>query len=126
MPDHETRIFRGLLDHIPDGIFLIDPQTDGLIEVSKSACERLGYAYDELVTMTVFDIAKDWTHEKKKEIWMKCSRGDTFHLETVKRRKDSTVIPVVIRFGLLEYGGRQVLLATVRDVAELQADERGL
>lgn len=120
MQDNETRIFRCLLDRIPDGIFLIDPQTDGLIEVSKSACERLGYAYDELVTMTVFDIAEDWTHEKKKEIWMKCSRGDTFHLETVKRSRDGTVIPTEIRFGLFEYGGRQVLLATVRDVAEFK------
>lgn len=120
MPDNERRLFRSLTDHILDGIFIVDPKAGRFIEVNKSECERLGYDYDELITMGMSDVDEGWTHERKTGIWKKCSRGDTVSYETVTRRKDGTAIPVEIRFGLLEYSGRLVLLAQVRDVTDFK------
>lgn len=47
------------------------------------------YTRDELITMAMSDVDEGWTHERRAEVWKKCSQGDIAHLETVKRRKDN-------------------------------------
>lgn len=116
--ENETLLPWSLMDRIPDGIFVIDPQTGRLLDVNQSACDSLGYTREDLLTMGISDLDESWTPERIAEVWERCSHGDIVTLEAVNRREDGTVIPVEVLVGMIEYGGRQVMLAFTRDVAE--------
>lgn len=124
--ENETRLPRSLMDHIPDGIFVIDPQTGRLLDVNQSACDSLRYTRENLLTMGISDVNESWTSERIAELWKRCSHRDIVMLEAVNRRKDGTVIPVEARVSILECGGRQVILAVVRDVSKQELMTREL
>ena len=47
--------FRNLFDFASDSIFIIGLD-DKILEVNRTACERLGYSRDELLTMSAADV----------------------------------------------------------------------
>ncbi len=118
------RQFRNLMDQSNDSIFLIDPETGGYIDFNQTALDRLGFSREELSQKNVSDVAE---HISNLDAWhqrlslVRDQGGLIF--ETDYRRKDGTRFPVEVSARMVEYGGRTVVLAIVRDIADRRRAE---
>ncbi len=112
--------FRLAIDASADAVFLIDRETMRFVDASKSACESLGYSYDELLSMGPHDIKPEFTRERlaakfDEIITKKVSVGV---LETVHRRKDGTDFPAEVMIQSASVERRTIMVAAVRDITE--------
>lgn len=116
--------FRGLVEQAVDGFFLHD--TEGrLIDVNQRVCDKLGYAREELLSMSVaaFDV-KVASGEFPKTLWSSLSPNEPVTLQSVHKRRDGSTFPVELRIGLLDLGAQRVVMALARDVSERLAAEQ--
>ncbi|MGH2782537.1 MAG: PAS domain S-box protein, partial [Thermoleophilaceae bacterium] len=60
--------FRRFADHAADGFFLI-ARNGRIVDVNRAACESLGYARQELLELTVHDIAVGSTRASFERRW---------------------------------------------------------
>jgi PAS domain S-box-containing protein len=116
--------FRGLVEQAVDGFFLHD--TEGrLIDVNQRVCDKLGYAREELFSMSVADIdVKVASGEFPKTLWSSLSPNEPVTLQSVHKRRDGSTFPVELRIGLLDLGAQRVVMALARDVSERLAAEQ--
>jgi PAS domain S-box-containing protein len=122
--------YRILFENAGDAIFLLE--TDGekigdIIDANKAAAEMYGYSVDELLDLNLIkdlntpDTAKDWPGFAKRIIM-----GEWIKAEITRSKKDGTVIPIEICFGLLEYEHHKHLLTIDRDISERKRIEEYL
>ncbi|HUF00247.1 MAG TPA: GAF domain-containing protein [Anaerolineales bacterium] len=111
--------FRKVMDESSDAFFLIDLETSRYIDFNKSAYEILGYSRDELAQLSVMDIAENI---KSPEVWREqvelVRAKDGLLFESNYHRKDRTVFSVEVSARLLDYGGRDIMVAFVRDISQ--------
>jgi diguanylate cyclase (GGDEF)-like protein/PAS domain S-box-containing protein len=129
--------FRQLFEQSVDALFVHD-ERGRFVDCNPQATLLLGYAREELLSMTVWDVSEDMlTPEEKarKEreggtLWQRALSGapGTFALshEEMNRRKDGTTFPVEVRVGSVDYGGRRMLLTSVRDITKRKRAEEEL
>ncbi|GAK56813.1 sigma-54 interaction domain protein [Candidatus Vecturithrix granuli] len=112
--------YRVLFEDASDAITLIDFATQQIIEANRQAEFLVGYSKDEMLRLTVSDF---WLREDEKRL----SRA---LLRLVKKqrsiklgerqilRKDSRLLWVEINASAVEYQGKHVALAIIRDISE--------
>jgi PAS domain S-box-containing protein len=119
------RRFRALVEQAADAFFVFSSQ-GSVIDVNRRACVSLGYTRDELLNLTLPDIEEDLEPSSVAELWRQLPPGRPITLDAVHRRKDGATFPVESRIGLFESGGRQLMVALVRDVTERKWAEEAL
>ncbi len=110
--------FRKIFDHSNDGIFLVDPEGDEIIDVNTRASRMLGYTREELLSLpmsmvhphdmarmrafsrSVYEEGKGWTDE------LSCMT------------KAGRVLAVEMSASLVELDGRIHMMALVHDVSD--------
>ena len=95
-----------------------------ILEVNQKSCELLGYAWDELMQLSLKDIlpaSTDWS-----ELIGEISSKGGINFETENIRKDGTHVPVDISTSLFEMEGRPVMLALIQDITERKKAEKKL
>ena len=116
--------FRRLVENAADAIFLIDPDQNGkFLDVNQRACEALGYTREELLALSVPEIEVGLKPDETSDGWERMLAGESITIEGAHRRKNGTFFPVEIRTGLFELEGRQVELASARDITERKRAE---
>jgi PAS domain S-box-containing protein len=96
------------------------------IDVNNVGIERLGYTYDEFLTMTPTDIT---AHENRSEIQKNAfnifEKG--YHeFDIIQQAKDGKKIPVEVKSTLIELNGEKVVLSVTRDITESKKAEKAL
>jgi two-component system, cell cycle sensor histidine kinase and response regulator CckA len=119
-------LFRSLIDQSSDGIEIIDPETGRFLDVNETACQRLGYKRDELLSMSVPDIeavAVDFTswHKLVEEL----HQSGFKIIEGRHKRKDGSTFPVEVSVRYIKLD-RDYLIAAVRDITERKLVEAAL
>jgi PAS domain S-box-containing protein len=108
-----------------DAVFWI--MSDGrFINVNEQACDSLGYARDELLSMSVWDIDPDFSPQRWSPHWERTQQLKKRRFETRHRRKDGTIFPVEITANYIEYEGQEYDFAFVRDVTDRKRAEEAL
>ena len=95
-----------------------------ILEANQKSCELLGYAWDELVQLSLKDIlpaSTDWS-----QLIGEISSKGGINFETENIRKDGTHVPVDISTSLFEMEGRPVMLALIQDITERKKAEKKL
>jgi two-component system, cell cycle sensor histidine kinase and response regulator CckA len=117
--------FRTLFDVADDAIMMSEPGGK-FIEVNRSACERLGYSRDELLTMSLADISAPGYAPLAPagDEALKGARSAFF--DTVHIRRNGTAIPVEISSTVIDLGGRKAVLSIARDIGERKRAEMEL
>ncbi len=113
------------IDHAHEAAYFVD-EYGGFFYVNEEASRMLGYSREELLGMTVMDIAPGWTPEVMAESWRAISEAGAVTIEAEHRHKDGCIIPVEINISHMNYGGRAFNLAMVRDITERKRAEREL
>ncbi|WP_162924730.1 PAS domain S-box protein [Rubrobacter indicoceani] len=121
--------FRQLFAQSVEALFIHD-ETGQIYDCNAEACRSLGYTREELLGSNVEQfIVLSQSARRKPEgsVWKRAlsnnphRRNDLFRNE--HRRRDGTTFPVEVRLGSIDYGGRQLIFASVRDVTERKAYE---
>ncbi len=130
------RRFRQLFEHSVDALFVIHDETREIVDCNREACRSLGYSREELLALRLDDFVLEILSEEEKRQrgsstpWRRALAGEPgtiigFH-ENTHRRKNGTTFPVETGVGSIDYGGRRMILASVRDITERKRAEEAL
>ncbi len=123
--EEALRLAKFTTDHSGDAAFWMGP--DGrLIYVNDTACSKLGYSREELLSMTVHDIDPGFPAEVWPEHWEAVKQRGSFIIESLHRNKDGVVFPVEITVNYLEFEGQEYNCAFARDITERKRAEEAL
>jgi PAS domain S-box-containing protein len=118
-------LFRELIDGTSDGIEVIESQTGRFLDVNQTTCAQLGYTREEMIRLTVFDVAPSATPESYRGNKKEMRAAGSIVLETVHRRKDGSTFPVEVNLRMVKLD-REYHVAVVRDITERKKAERAL
>lgn len=122
----QTR-FQRVFEATNDAIFVVDPDSDEIIECNPAACELVGYTHDELrgvaPSETLHTAGRD-TYESFLHRVRETGEGWTD--EFVCKTKDGGERSVEVSGATVEYADRSGVVFSVRDVAERKEREREL
>ena len=109
--------FRTIFDSSNDGAVIFDLEGK-ILEINKISCERMGYAREEMLKMSILDFTsiKDETGVDGQLEKLKQTGTSVFEIECV--RKDGTAVPREISNRLIEYEGKKAILSIARDITE--------
>ena len=117
-----AQLLQTLFDFASDAIFISN--LDGsFVEVNRTACERLGYSHDELLTMTAADIDGSGYEAQLPERTGTLLTEGVGLIETTHLRKDGTAFPVEINATLINLNGGPAVLSVARDLTERKQAE---
>ena len=134
LKESEERL-RAIFDQSADALFVHDA-TGCIVDCNAEACRSLGYSREEMLSCSIGDFASNLTSEKgggagnggtlwKRAMWSKPGFLAGVHFGE-HRRKDGTTFPVEVRVSGVDYGGKRMILASVRDVTERKETEKRL
>lgn len=123
----KLELFRRTVDQSSDMLFVIDAEAGRFIDVNETACARLGYSREELLSLGPKDIEADlpknfsWSRTVNR---LRKSDGDTIQGRTIC--KDGTTFPVEVSVKYVAHHNRDVVIAVTRDITERIETERAL
>ncbi len=112
---HSVTLFRSLIDHVDDGIEVIDAETGRILDVNECACRSHGYTREEYLSLTVPDIDPVVAERSWPEIRDLVLQTGFLSLETQHRRRDGSTFPVEVNCTHIRLD-RDYFLAVVRDI----------
>ncbi|MDQ3791704.1 MAG: PAS domain S-box protein, partial [Actinomycetota bacterium] len=126
---------RQLFENSADAHFVHD-ERGRIVDCNAQACRALGYTREELLELSVADLAAHLISEQERQekkgqtLWERAMRGEPGRLvgyeENELRRKDGTTFPVEVGVGAIEYQGRRLIFASARDITERKRAEEEL
>jgi len=129
---HSERRFRQLFENSIDALFIHD-ERGRFVDCNAAACKALGYAREELLRLSVADIAARLLSKEQRRqmkggtLWQRAMSGEPGRIvgfeENELRRKDGTTFPVEVGVGAIEYDGRRLIYASVRDTTDRKRAE---
>ena len=107
---------------INEGIFIID-RDGNIVDVNDFVLEYLGYTYDEIIGMTVWELDPNLNTRRSFET---IRDEELLYFETLHRRKDGTIIPVEVCNTSFHINGEGYAVAYVRDITRRKEQEERL
>ena len=120
--------YRRLFDGIADAVLVYELSPEGapgkFHEVNALACQQLGYARTELLGMTPVQITTPAGVPHLLEMTRQLSASGAVTWESEHRAKDGRSIPVEITHHRFEHAGRNLVLASARDLTQQRKAEQ--
>ncbi len=121
----ELRLAQFTLDHAVDTVFWVGE--DGRFEyVNQSGQRLLGYSWDELSAMHIWEVDPGVAEADWPRIWARVSRRDQHTFETAYLTRDGSRIPVEVTTTLVSFDDRVILCSLSRDITERRQTEHQL
>ncbi len=123
--EKSVNLFRSMINSSREAMFILDPSTGEIVDANVHGCKSLGYSYEELLTLSIFDID---INIKSQEEWDRviatvrnikrmlfnglhqCADDSTFHAE--------------VSINHINSDGLEYILAISRDVTERKKSEK--
>jgi PAS domain S-box-containing protein len=119
-------LYQELFASSPDGILLIDPETQRVIEFNDAACRQLGYTREEFRDLRISDYEASQTPEEIDTTVQAALREGKTEFDTVQRTKTGEARHVHVWASTVDVGDRVVLYAIVRDITTRKQEEQAL
>ncbi|MEO6397874.1 MAG: ATP-binding protein [Tepidiformaceae bacterium] len=110
--------FRSLIAQAEEMILLFDSATLRIVDANAYAERTLGYSRAELLLLDVDKLVNADRDDVERNVRMTVQQGELHLAERAYRRKDGTLLDVDVVASPVTYGGRDTILALVRDVSE--------
>ncbi|MFO7968374.1 MAG: PAS domain S-box protein, partial [Archaeoglobaceae archaeon] len=119
--------YQELFDKSVDAIFIHDPDTAEILDVNQKMCELYGYTREEALNLKVGDLSGgNYTNEKAKELVQKARTEGQQTFEWQGKKKDGTIFWEEVTLKKATIGGKERILASVRDITERKKSEQAL
>ncbi|MDM8521727.1 PAS domain S-box protein, partial [Anaerolineales bacterium HSG6] len=119
---HQLNWTDQILQTIMDGYLLLD-ENDHLLEVNPAYCDMTGYTRAELLTMSLSDLATEYTAQEQFEQMQQQGKR---RFETRHRAKDGRIVEVESNFVIVQLDGASRLAIFVRDISRCKQTEKVL
>lgn len=125
--EESLQLFLDLLNKSNDAILVADPATGRYIFFNDNACGHLGYDRAELLNLRVMDVEARFPDLSawKAHVDEVRDKGALI-LEGENRRKDGTSFPVEGSVTHVTSGGKDYIVAVIRDIAKRKQSEEAL
>ncbi len=117
--EESLKLFRALIDQSNDAVEVLDPESMRYLDVNERACADLGYTREELLNMSVFDVAQN-ASKAARHVRAQLQETGSALIEAVHRRKDGSTFPVEVAIKRVDLG-KSYLVSTARDISERKA-----
>lgn len=114
-----------IFDNVEDMIYWIG-EDGSFLNANDYACKILRYTKEELLSMTVFDIAPSRKRVDWPKVWATIRHQRSSGYESVQRRSDGAEIPVDVKLHFVEHQGKGYICAIIRDITERKTQEEEL
>lgn len=111
-----ARSYQLLFDTTADAVFMIDEETNTIIEANRSAEKIYGYSREELIGKPVLELSAE--PEGTRQTIADIAPHQQLSLYRVHRRRDGSHFPVHISGTRTRSNGQPINIATVRDITE--------
>jgi PAS domain S-box-containing protein len=118
--------YRAVVEQSADGIYLVDGDTRRITETNPALQNMLGYGADELRGMRLHEIVAHDPEDVYANVGRTLREGRRFIRERNYRRKDGSVVEVEVAASAIDYGGKRVICAAIRDITERKRAEKAL
>lgn len=115
------------VDHVAEAMMWTAP--DGrIVDVNTAACKMLGYSNDELLRMTIFQIATELGEDQARwqQSWEATKKQGSRVIEAEHRTKSGRMLPVEVSINYLDYSGEEFNVAFAHDISERRRAEQTL
>ena len=120
--EKELRLAQFSLEHTSGAVSWVDPN-GRFVYVNQEVCDSLGYSREELLSLSVSEIAPLLNMEKWKQLWQDLKVRGSKCLETTNRSKQGRFFPVEVNATYLQFDGEEFVFAFVRDITERKKAE---
>ncbi len=121
-----TDTFRRIFDQSNDAIFVIDPESDRIVNANPMASVMLGYSPSELMGMRASEIHSHETTRLREFVHSVTREGQGWTAELSCRNKAGHLVPTEISASLLRQGSVRHVIAMVRDISDRKRAEVAL
>ncbi|MCR4376316.1 MAG: PAS domain S-box protein [Acidobacteria bacterium] len=116
-------LYRELFNSSPDGILLIDAQTQGVIEFNDAAYRQLGYTREEFARLRISDYEASQTPEETASHVRRALRDGHDEFETTHRTKAGVIRNIHVWAKAFDLEGRRAFHAIFRDITRHEEAE---
>jgi len=125
--ERDEQLFRTLIDHATDAVFVIDEETGRFVDVNETATERLGYDRDQLLGMSTYEVSESFDdHEEYLEYMAGAGGDETLTTEDTHVRADGSTVPVEVSASNVEVGEESYRVAIAREITDRKRYEQTL
>jgi len=110
--------YRAVVEQSAEGLYLVDGDTKRILETNPALQNMLGYTADELRGMELHKIVAHDRESVNANVERTLKEGQRFIRERNYWRKDGSVVGVEVAASAINYGGRQIICAAIRDITE--------
>jgi len=124
--------YRTLVEHAPDGIFIVDATTGQFLDSNRRGLEMFGYSREKMLSFTPIDFSPPFAPDGRpvpevlQERLASLIPGEQVMFEWVHLHADGHEIPCEIRAVLLPSPDRRILRASMVDITERKRAEEAL
>ena len=121
--------YRAIFDAANDAIFVYDAETGTILDINRKMSEMFGYTPEEARGLDVQSISSGeppYTEADAVRLIAGAAQGEPQIFEWQARSKDGRLFWVEVNLKRATIGGRDCLLAIVRDIAERKRSEEAL
>lgn len=111
--------YRKLFEMESDALVLFDFETHEMLDVNNALVELYGYSREKILCMKVTDLSAE--PDKTLD---SIQKGETYIRNRYHKKKNGEVFPVEITTNFYEYKGRNVYLASIRDITDRKTIEQ--
>jgi PAS domain S-box-containing protein len=123
--EEDLRLTRAAMDRSSEAICLVD-RSGRYLSVNDATCRQLGYSRDELLGMTVFDVAIHTDKKSWEKRWDAHREAGSTSFEGKRLTKDGRQIPVDITASFFQFDDKEYLFTVARDATHRRANEHDL
>jgi PAS domain S-box-containing protein len=113
--------WRRFFEKASDAMYVFDPHTGHFLDANAKAQEMSGYAREELLQLSLADLHPETDKDIAPAVlqdYMKRKIGEKTEDIHKDRSKNGSVRTVSVTRSVVDYNGREAILATVRDISE--------
>lgn len=118
--------YRAVVEQSTEGLYLVDGDTKRLLETNPALQNMLGYEAEELRSMELHEIVAHAREDVEANVERTLREGTRFIRERKYLRKDGSVVEVEIAASAINYSGKRVICAAIRDITERKKAEEAI
>lgn len=115
--------YRAVIEQAAEGIILVDADDRRLIEANPEFRRMFGYTAEEVAGLSLYDLVADDRESVDRNIELTLRERTRTVGERRYRRKDGTLVDVMISGSAVRYGARRVVSIVIRDITERKRAE---
>jgi len=123
--EEALRLMQFSVEHASDAVFWMNPQ-GRIVYANEAACRSLERSREELLSLSISDIDPDFHPEPWDAGWQEFKSGGSMTFETRHRSKQGRVFPVEVSAKYLEFGGKEYVITSARDITQRRRAEDAL